>query len=90
MLGFPGGSDSEESTCNAGELGLIPGLGRYPGGRHGIMLPYWLPGKESTCDVGDVSSIPGLGRFPRREQLPTLVFWPGEFHRLYSPGGHKE
>ena len=28
MLGFPDGSDSKESTCNAGDLGLIPGLGR--------------------------------------------------------------
>jgi len=27
-LGFPGGSDDEESNCNAGNLGLIPGLGR--------------------------------------------------------------
>ena len=26
--GFPGGSDSKEPTCNAGDLGLIPGLGR--------------------------------------------------------------
>ena len=34
-LGFPGGSDSKESTCNAGDLGLIPGLGRFPGGGHG-------------------------------------------------------
>ena len=25
--GFPGGSDGKESTCNAGDLGLIPGLG---------------------------------------------------------------
>ena len=24
--GFPGGSDSKESTCNAGDLGLNPGL----------------------------------------------------------------
>ena len=28
ILGFPGGSDSKESVCNAGDLGLIPGLGR--------------------------------------------------------------
>ena len=28
---FPGGSDSKESTCNAGGLGLIPGLGRSAG-----------------------------------------------------------
>ena len=26
----------------------------------------------------------------RRERLPTPVFWPGEFHRLYSPWGRKE
>ena len=25
-----------------------------------------------------------------RERLPTPVFWPGEFHALYSPWGHKE
>jgi len=30
-LGFPCGSAAKESTCNAGDLGLIPGLGRSPG-----------------------------------------------------------
>ena len=30
--GFPGGSDGKEPTCNAGDLGLIPGLGRSPEG----------------------------------------------------------
>ena len=29
-LGFPHGSDGEESSCNAGDSGLIPGLGRSP------------------------------------------------------------
>ena len=33
-MGFPGGSVSKESACNAGDLGLIPGLGRSPGGGH--------------------------------------------------------
>ena len=33
--GFPGGSDGKESSCNMGELGLIPGLGRCPEGGHG-------------------------------------------------------
>ena len=28
FLGFPGGSDGKESSCNAGDLGLIPGLER--------------------------------------------------------------
>ena len=31
-MGFPGGSDGKESTCNAGDLSLIPGFGRSPGG----------------------------------------------------------
>ena len=31
MGGFPGGSAGEESACNAGDLDLIPGLGRFPG-----------------------------------------------------------
>ena len=57
-VGFPGGSDSKESVCNAGDPGSIPGLGRSSG-----------EGKE---------------------RLPTPVLWPGEFHRLYSPQGHKE
>ena len=38
MVGFPGGSDSKESTCNAEDLGLIPGSGRSPGGEHGTPL----------------------------------------------------
>ena len=46
--------------------------------------------KESTCNTGDLGSIPGLGRSPGEGNLPTPVFWPGEFHGLYSPWGHKE
>ena len=38
--GFPGGSDCKESAWNAGNLGLIPGLGRSPGGGHGNALQY--------------------------------------------------
>ena len=34
------GSDGKESTCNAGDLGLIPGLGRSPGGGQGNPLQY--------------------------------------------------
>ena len=34
---------------------------------------------------------PWVGKIPwRRERLPPPVFWPGEFHGLYSPWGHKE
>ena len=38
--GFPGGSDSKEFACNAGDLGLISGLGRSHGGGHGNPLQY--------------------------------------------------
>ena len=31
-MGFPGGSDSQEAACNAGDPGLIPGSGRSTGG----------------------------------------------------------
>ena len=37
-LGFPGGSDSQESACNAEDLGSIPGSGRYPGEGNGNPL----------------------------------------------------
>ena len=33
-MGFPGGSDGKDSTCNARDPGSIPGLGRSPGGGH--------------------------------------------------------
>ena len=36
-------------------------------------------------------SIPGLGRSPGEgKRLPIPVFWPEEFHGLYSSWGHKE
>ena len=38
--GFPGGSDSKESTCNAKDLGSIPGLERSPGEGNGSPLQY--------------------------------------------------
>ena len=40
IQGFPGGSDGKESTCNAGDLGSIPGLGRSPGEWKGYPLQY--------------------------------------------------
>ena len=36
-----GGSDGKKSTHNVGDLGLIPGLGRSPGGGHGNLLQYF-------------------------------------------------
>ena len=39
-MGFPGGSDSKESACNAGDLGSILGLGRPPGEGYSYPLQY--------------------------------------------------
>ena len=48
--GFPGGSGGKESIYNAGDLGLIPGLGRSPGGGHGNPLKYSC--LENPCGRG--------------------------------------
>ena len=40
FLGFPCGSAGKESACNAGDLGLIPGLGRSPGEGISYILQY--------------------------------------------------
>ena len=39
-LGLPWWPSGKESACNAGDLGLIPWLGRFPGGGHGKTLQY--------------------------------------------------
>jgi len=68
-LGFPDSSAGKESTCNAGDLGLIPGSGRSPEERIGytpvfLDFPGGLDSKGSACKVGDLSLISGLGRSP--------------------------
>ena len=40
LFGFPGGSEDKASACNAGNPGLIPGLGRSPGEGNGNPLQY--------------------------------------------------
>ena len=39
-MGFPGGSDGKESSCNAGNLHWMPGSGRFPGEGNGNPLQY--------------------------------------------------
>ena len=51
-------------------------------------LPYLLLNAEYSLDLHDPPAIceTWIGKVPwRRERLPTPVFWPGEFHGLYSP-----
>ena len=48
FLGFPCGSTGKESTCNTGDLGSIPGLGRSPG--EGNSYPLQYSGLEDSMD----------------------------------------
>ena len=48
--GAPSGSDSKESTCKAGDMGSIPGLGRFPGEGNGSPLQYSC--LENSMDRG--------------------------------------
>ena len=48
VMGFPHSSVGKESTCNEGDLGLIPGLGRCPGEGKGYPLQY--SGLENSMD----------------------------------------
>ena len=49
-MGFSGGSVGKESIHNAGDLALILGLGRCPGGGHGNPLQYSC--LENSTDIG--------------------------------------
>ena len=85
-----------QSTCNAGDPGSIPGSGKSAG--EGIGYPVQYSWASLVAQL--VKNLPvmwdtlvwSLGwEDPwRRERLPTPVIWPGEFHGLYSPWGHKE
>ena len=46
--GFPCGSAGKETTCNVGDLGSIPGLGRFPEGGKDYPLQY--SGPENSMD----------------------------------------
>ena len=71
---------------------MIPRSGRSPGERIGYPFQYsW-----ASLLAQLVKNVPAMretwvGKIPwRRERLPTPVFWPGEFHGLYSPWDCKE
>ena len=50
MVGFPCDSAGKESACNGGDLGLIPGLGRFPGEGKGYYYPLPYSGLENRMD----------------------------------------
>ena len=67
-LGFPGGSDSKEFACNAGDPCSTPGLGRFPGsGRfpgEGNGKPLWYSCLENPMDMSLAGYSPWVCRVP--------------------------
>ena len=74
FLGFPGNSDSKESTCNAGDLGMIPGLRRSHG--EGKSYPLQYSGLENSMDCivhGVTKSWTQLSDFTHSYVLMSLI-----------------
>ena len=72
FMGFPCGSAGKESTCNVGDLGSIPGLGRSPGEGKGYPLQY--SGLENSMDYtvhGVTKSQTRLSDFHFHFQSPS-------------------
>ena len=64
FLGFPCGSAGKESACNAGDLGLIPGLGRSSGEGKGYLLQYSGLENPMDCIVHEIAkNQTGLSNF---------------------------
>ena len=95
-LGFSHSSVGKEPTCSARNYSSIPGSGRLDGEGRGCPLQH----SQASLVAQLVKNLPSMwetwfnswvGKIPwRMERLPTAVFWPGEFHGLYSLWGHKE
>ena len=63
-MGFPGSSAGKDSSCNVGDLGSIPGLGRSPEGEHGSPLQYSY--LENPLDRGAWQiTVHGVAKSPR-------------------------
>ena len=84
-MGFPGGSDGKESACNAGDLGLIPGLGRFPGGGHGSPLQYsCLENPHGQRSLAGYSPWGGK-ELDTVEQLSTYVIYTSFLPQILLP-----
>ena len=76
-MGFPSGSAGKESTCNtgdSGDLGSIPGWGRFPGGRRGNPFQYFCPENPVVEEPGGLQSV-GSQRVGQVWATNTLKLW---------------
>ena len=89
VKGFPGSSAGKESTCNAGDPGLIPGLGRPPGEGKGHPLQYSWASLVAQLVKMLETWVQSLGwEDPLEEGMqPTPIFLPGESPWTEEPGG---
>ena len=92
-------SVGKESACNTGDPSLIPRSERSTGEGIGYPLQHsWASLVTQLVKNLPAMQRPGfdpwVGKMPwKRDKLPFQpipVFWPGEFHGLYSPWGRKE
>ena len=88
VWGFPDSSAGNESDCNAGDPGSIPGSRRSAG--EGVGYPFQFSWASLVAQLVKNSPAMRGNLGSRMERLPTPVFWPGEFPRLYSPWGCKQ
>ena len=100
LWGFPSGSDSKEFACNAGDLGPIPGLKRFPGERNDNPLQYSC--LENSMDRGAWQATvhgvnPWVKKIPWRRNGKPLQYSclenplnRGNWQATCSSWGHKE
>ena len=96
-MGFPGGSDRKESAWNVGDPGLIPGLGRSPGGGNDNLLQYSClenpPGQRSLVGYSpwdlkelDMTATKHIAQPPIPQNLKSQV---KEFSTFLYMGRYK-
>ena len=68
-MGFPGGSDGKESSCNAGDTSSLPGLVRFPWRREWLLTPVFLYG-EFHGQRSLVATVHWVAESDRTERLP--------------------
>ena len=96
ILGFLHSSVGKESTCRAGDPGLIPGSGRSAGEGIGSPLQYSWTSLVAQLVKNLAAMWETLVQFLgwedplERGKATHSIFWPGEFHGLYSLWGCKE
>ena len=94
FLGFLCRSTGKESACNAGDLGVIPWLGRSPGEGKGYLPQYSdlensidcivSPWGHKELDMAERLSLFTLVIFGILERPPSMTTWPDAEHRSFG------